>query len=376
MADERFSDRDRVLMRRALHLAVRGRGRVEPNPLVGCVLVRAGRVIGQGYHRRYGGPHAEVDALRRADADPRGAIAYVTLEPCSHHGKTPPCCDALIEAGIKRVVAAMTDPFPEVSGRGVRRLRRAGVRVDVGLLRSEAVRLNQPYLVRLARRRVYVICKWAQSLDGKIATRTGDSKWISGDVARRCVHRLRARMDAVMVGIGTVLGDDPMLTARQVRVRRVAARVVLDSALRTPPDCRLVQTAGTVPTYVLTTHGALKERAGGGRRLESRGVRVVAVRGAGGCVSLRAALSRMAAMGWTNVLVEGGGRLIGSCFDAGVVDEAHVYTAPLVIGGARAATGCAGRGVDTVARAWCPVGVERRMLGETQLTIVRFDHLP
>src|SRR5436305_1406899 len=204
---------DHTWMRRALELAERGRGFVEPNPLVGAVVVRDGSVVGEGWHRRYGEAHAEVNALAQAGEAARGATLYVTLEPCCHVGKTPPCTDAVLAAGISRVVAAMADPFPKVAGGGIARLRAAGVAVAVGLGESEARRLNAPYLKLLATGRPYVHAKWAMTLDGKIATRTGDSRWISNEASRRVVHAMRGRMDAILVGIGTALVDDPSLTA-------------------------------------------------------------------------------------------------------------------------------------------------------------------
>ena len=251
---------DLFWMRRALAEAERGRGAVEPNPLVGAVVVREGRPVGVGHHARFGGPHAEVVALEAAGAAARGATLYVTLEPCCHHGKTPPCTEAVLAAGIRRVVAAMTDPFPKVAGGGFARLAAAGLEVESGLLETEARRLNAPYLKRLATGRPYVIAKWAMTLDGKTATASGDSRWISGPRSRALVHELRGRMDAILVGIGTALADDPQLTARPPGPRR-AARVVLDSAARLPPDSRLARTAREIPVWVAVT-----ERAGAERR--------------------------------------------------------------------------------------------------------------
>ena len=298
------------------------------------------------------------------------ATAYVTLEPCSHFGKTPPCATALIEAKVARVVAAHEDPFPAVSGRGLAALKKAGIKVECGLCSAEASALNRPFLTRVLKKRPYVIAKWAQSLDGKIATRTGHSQWISGPPARRYVHQLRARMDAIIVGISTLLQDNPRLDARDVRVRRVAHRVVFDSRLRIPVDSTLAKTAIEIPTIVMTTaHGAqLRKRAA----LEKRGVEIVLCRDRQGRVSVVSALRRMASRGWTNVMVEGGGELIGSLFDASVVDEAHVFTAPLIIGGRAAPTGCGGEGKPRVDRAGRATKVERKILGEDQLSIVRF----
>ncbi|HRX83834.1 MAG TPA: bifunctional diaminohydroxyphosphoribosylaminopyrimidine deaminase/5-amino-6-(5-phosphoribosylamino)uracil reductase RibD [Phycisphaerae bacterium] len=357
----RFSEQDAAWMQRALRLAARGRGRVEPNPMVGCVLVRKGRVIAEGYHRRYGGPHAEVDALSRAGAGARGATAYVTLEPCSHHGKTPPCADALIAAGVARVIAACGDPFPEVAGRGLARLRRAGIAVEVGLLADEARELNAPFLTRVLLGRPYVILKWAQSADGKIATRTGDSQWISGPESRRLVHRLRARMDAVIVGSRTARADDPQLTARDVPVTRVARRVVFDSQLSTPRTARLVTTARETPTLMLTTRvgGASRKRL----QLERSGVEIVVCRARKGHVDVDDALQRLAALGITNVLVEGGGALLGAFIDRQLADEAWVFTAPVVIGGRGAVASCGGDGALTVAAALHAQRVVHRVLG-------------
>ncbi|MGC4002137.1 MAG: bifunctional diaminohydroxyphosphoribosylaminopyrimidine deaminase/5-amino-6-(5-phosphoribosylamino)uracil reductase RibD [Pirellulales bacterium] len=222
-----FTEDDSLLMARALDLAERGRGFVEPNPLVGCVLVRDGMVVGEGFHTKFGAVHAEVEALRVAGPRARGATAYVTLEPCCHHGKTPPCTQALIAAGIVRVVAAMRDPFPRVAGGGFAELIAAGIVVETDLHRDAAARLNAPYLKLIATGLPWTIAKWAMTLDGKIATHTGDSRWISGDASRRSVHELRGRMDAIVVGGGTAKRDDPLLTARPPGAR-VALRVVLD----------------------------------------------------------------------------------------------------------------------------------------------------
>ena len=238
-------------MRRALELAERGRGYVEPNPLVGAVIVRDDQVVAEGWHQRFGEAHAEIDALAMAADKARGATLYVTLEPCCHHGKTPPCTDALIRAGIKHVVAAMLDPFAQVAGKGVELLRAAGITVETGLCEQEARSLNAPYLKLLATGKPYVHAKWAMSLDGKIATRSGDSRWISNEASRKRVHELRGRMDAIIVGIGTVLADDPLLTARPPGPR-TACRVILDSCGRLPLSSKLAQSARLVPTLVVT----------------------------------------------------------------------------------------------------------------------------
>ena len=325
-----MSDESRF-MARAIALAWEGQGYVEPNPMVGCVIVKNGRVVGEGRHRRYGGPHAEPNALGMAERRARGATLYVTLEPCCHFGKTPPCVDAIVRAGVRRVVAAIRDPNPLVAGRGVEKLRRAGIEVRVGLMRAEALHLAAPFITCQTGRRPYVILKWAQSIDGKMATRGGDSKWITSLESRRKAHALRARVDGIVVGVETVLADDPELTARYVRPKRIATRVVLDSRLRTPLTSRLVRTARRVPTLVVGTrsHASAARR----RRLESAGCGVLMIPGNAGRIELARLLSVLRGMEMTNVLVEGGGKVLGGFLEAGLADEAVVFVGPKLIGG-------------------------------------------
>jgi diaminohydroxyphosphoribosylaminopyrimidine deaminase/5-amino-6-(5-phosphoribosylamino)uracil reductase len=334
-------------MARALTLAERGRGAVEPNPLVGAVVVRDGVCVGEGWHQKFGGPHAEVFALAEAGEAARGATLYVTLEPCCHHGKTPPCTDAVLRAGIGRVVAAMQDPFPQVSGRGAAVLRAANVSVEFGLMEAEARRLNAPYLKLVGTGLPYVHLKWAMTLDGKVATRTGDSKWVSNDESRRRVHELRSRMDAVVVGIGTALADDPLLTARPPGPR-TATRVVLDSGARLPVSSRLAATAREVPVLVVTEEGAPRERA---EALRAAGCEVRAVAANAGRPDVVKLLEELGRRRLTNVLVEGGPGVSGGFFDAGAVDEVHVFVAPKIAGGAAAPPPVAGRGVERIAEA-------------------------
>jgi diaminohydroxyphosphoribosylaminopyrimidine deaminase/5-amino-6-(5-phosphoribosylamino)uracil reductase len=338
-----MSDADRQWMARALELAERGRGWVEPNPLVGAVLVRDGRIVGEGWHPRYGEAHAEVNALAAAGETARAATLYVTLEPCCHHGKTPPCTDAVLRAGVRRVVAAMTDPFPQVAGQGTALLRAAGVEVEVGTGEAEARRLNAPYLKLLTTGRPYVHAKWAMTLDGKIATRTGDSKWISNEASRRRVHTLRGRMDAILVGIGTVLADDPLLTARPPGPR-TPVRVVLDSRGRMPATCQLTRTARDAPVLVATA-GA--EAA----RLRAAGCEVIGMTTAGDRPDVGALLDELGRRRMTNVLVEGGSEVLGSFLDARAIDEVHVFIAPRLAGGAAARTAIGGAGVERIADA-------------------------
>jgi diaminohydroxyphosphoribosylaminopyrimidine deaminase/5-amino-6-(5-phosphoribosylamino)uracil reductase len=339
---------DAEFMDRALGLAARGRGRVEPNPMVGAVLVRDGVVVGEGWHERFGEAHAEANALRQASERAGAATLYVTLEPCSHFGKTPPCADAVIAAGVRRVVAAMLDPFPQVSGRGADRLRRAGIEVEVGVGEAGARRLNAPYLKRLATGRPWLHAKWAMTLDGKIATRTGESKWITGEAARARVHELRGRMDAIIVGKGTLLADDPLLTARPPGPRTAVRVVLTATAHRMPQSCRLLDTAAAAPVLVATTPVG----AAGLGAWRDRGAEVAVFAEANGTVDVRSVLTELGRRGMTNVLVEGGAETLGRFRDAGEIDEVHCFVAPKLFGGSGALTPIGGLGVDRLNEAW------------------------
>lgn len=356
-------------MRRALQLAREGEGHVEPNPMVGCVLTRDDELVGEGWHRKFGGPHAEIEALRdakQAGRDPRGSTAYVTLEPCCHHGKTPPCSQALIDAGVARVVIAMRDPFPKVNGGGVAQLTAAGIEVEVGLCEQEAEQLNAPYLCRLQLQRPWVIAKWAMSLDGKIATRTGDSQWISGEASRREVHALRGRVDSILVGVGTALADNPLLTARPAGPR-TACRVVCDGQLRLPLDYQLVQTAPEPPTLIACSEDADRGR---GTALQQLGVEVW--RGPNDREQrLRELLAELGRREFTNVMVEGGGQLLGALAAASLIDEAHVYVAPLLIGGADAPTPLGDPGAERLVDAARLEVVSREPFGDDIRIIAR-----
>lgn len=320
-------------MKQALKLAAQGAGGAEPNPLVGCVLTTADQLIGSGFHARFGEAHAEVMALRslREPSLARGCTAYVTLEPCAHFGKTPPCADALIAAGISRVVVALPDPFPEVAGQGIARLRQAGIEVEVGVLESEARELNAPYLKRLATGIPWVIGKWAMSIDGKIATAVGESQWISSPESRADAHLVRGRIDAIIVGIGTVLADDPLLTPRPAGPR-VPRRVIFDSQGRTPLTGKLVNSVADAPLLLVCGERLLPERAAA---LRTRGVELWKIPGTP-AEQIPEALRRLASGGATNVLVEGGPRLIGQFAAAEMLDELQIYLAPRLIGGIRA----------------------------------------
>ena len=333
-------------MRRALQLAVEGQGRVEPNPMVGCLVVQGAEIIGEGWHRSFGGPHAEIEALRLAGERAGGGTLVVTLEPCCHHGKTPPCTKAIIEAGVRRVVLAQRDPFPRVAGGGVAELAAAGIEVEVGLLEDEARRLNAPYLKLLETGRPWVIAKWAMTLCGKIATRTGQSRWISCPQSRAVVHELRGRVDAIIVGGETARLDDPLLTARpddpQAKPSRTALRVVLDTHAAICSDSQLVRTAAQTPVLVAVgTASAATDR----KRLQAAGCEVFVCRGQSHKQRLDELLQEFGRRRMTNVLVEGGGRLLGSLFDAGQIDEVHAFIAPKIIGGADAPSPVAGDGL-------------------------------
>ncbi|HEX2149091.1 MAG TPA: bifunctional diaminohydroxyphosphoribosylaminopyrimidine deaminase/5-amino-6-(5-phosphoribosylamino)uracil reductase RibD, partial [Actinomycetota bacterium] len=320
-------DTDEAWMRRALRLAARGRGRTSPNPMVGSVLVKDGALIGSGWHRRAGGPHAEVLALREAGDDARGATAYVTLEPCAHHGRTPPCAEALIEAGIARVVAAMEDPDPRTSGKGVAALRQAGIAVETGVLESEARKLNEQYILHRITGRPFVTYKAGMSLDGRTAANDGSSQWITSDEARRDAHRLRAQSDAICAGVGTVLADDPKLTVRGAASQRPPLRVVVDSAARTPTAARVL--SGEAPTVLFTAAGDANGAVAG---LKEAGVEVVCLPGDNGQVDLPGMLRVLGDRGVISLLLEGGATLAGAFAKRGLVDRYVFYLAPKLLG--------------------------------------------
>ena len=344
-------DTPEAVMGRAIELARRGIGRVEPNPAVGAVIVDSQlREFGEGHHQQFGGNHAEVNALADCDALPSDAVLYVTLEPCCHHGKTPPCTEAILEAGIRQVVVGMPDPSPHAAGQGIEMLRQAGVSVTVGVLEDQVRRLNAPFVKRVTTGLPYVHAKWAMTLDGKTATRTGDSRWISGEASRRLVHQLRGRMDAIVIGAGTALADDPLLTARPAGPRQ-ATRVVFDTQARLPLSSQLASTAQQTPVLVFVSDAAPDENV---RRLEAVGAEVVRCPGHTDAVKNQtrpdpaAALRELASRNMTNVLLEGGGGLLGSFFDQALIDEFHVFVAPKIFGGAKAHIPIGGIGLECV----------------------------
>jgi len=330
-------------MRRALDLAGQGLGRVEPNPMAGAVVVQDDTVVGEGYHARFGGPHAEVVALESAGDRARGAEIFVTLEPCCHHGKTPPCTDAIIAAGVRRVVAAVEDPFPEVSGRGLARLCEAGLQVTVGVLEGEARRLNAAFFKRQGTGRPLVIAKWAMTLDGRLADASGESRWISGEASRRRVHEVRRVCDAVIVGAGTALADEPSLTVRHVEPlpeRGQPTRVVVDGRLRIDAEREPAASAADVPVIVYTLAEAVAEAPDRAESLRRAGCEVTALSAGRGGVDLGAVLDDLGRRGMSRVLAEGGARLLGSLVADGLADRVMVFVAPrlLVSGGALSPT--------------------------------------
>jgi len=331
-------------MKLALSLAARGAGWVSPNPMVGAVVVRDGEIVGRGYHRRYGAPHAEVEALQAAGGGARGADLYVTLEPCNHHGQTPPCTQAILAAGVRRVIIASRDPNPLVAGGGGAYLASQGVAVATGLLEAAAQRLNAAWFHWLETGRPWVMAKAACSLDGKIATATGESQWITGEAARRFGHRLRHRVDAIVAGINTVLADDPQLTTRLPRGRgKDPIRVVLDSRLRLPEQARILHLDSAVPTLVACTEMAPAAKM---RALEGQGAEVLVLPAESGRVSLAALLQLLGERRVQSLLVEGGAEVLGSFFDQKFVQMFHFFYAPKFLGGRTAPGVLGGQGVS------------------------------
>jgi diaminohydroxyphosphoribosylaminopyrimidine deaminase/5-amino-6-(5-phosphoribosylamino)uracil reductase len=351
--DERF-------MRIALELAHKGEGEVNPNPLVGAVVVRNGEIVGQGYHHSFGGPHAEVFALDEAGDAARGSALYVTLEPCSHHGKTPPCTERIIAAKIARVIIACRDPNPLVNGHGIERIRAAGIEVTEGVLEEEARRANEIFFKFITTGRPFVQLKLAESLDGKIATRTGDAKWISGADSRTEVHRLRRRFAAVLVGVGTVLADDPRLTVRHVEGKN-PLRIVLDGRGRILLEATLLREEGR--TIVVTaTMSREKEEA-----LLSLGTEVWRLPGKGGSINLSAFLQRLGEEKIDSLLVEGGGQTAATFLKANLVDKVAFFIAPILIGGRDAIPSIGGVGVGQVSEALHLKQIEIKRMGEDLL---------
>ena len=339
------------LMRIALGLAERGRGKVEPNPMVGAVVVSGGKIIGQGYHRRFGQAHAEVNALADSRGKLAGARMYVTLEPCCQQGKTPACTQALISAGLAEVVVATKDPSAKVNGRGINQIRRAGIKVTVGPLATEGRRHNAAFFKLHRKGRPFVLLKWAQSLDGKIATAGGQSRWISNEKSRQFGHRLRRQSQAILVGIGTALADNPLLTARPALPDRPLMRIVVDSQLRLPLRSQLVRTAGEAPVFIATTTQAIKGNRLKADQLSRAGAEVYGVSRGPGRVDLGRLLDLLGERQISNLLVEGGSEILGQFITLSLADEIAAFICPKIIGGKRAPGPVGGSGVSDLAGA-------------------------
>jgi len=355
MDDERW-------MRRALRLAEKGRGRTSPNPMVGAVLVKRGNVVGEGYHVRAGEPHAEIVAIKNAREKAKGATLYLNLEPCTHYGKTPPCVPAVIEAGVRKVVVGIEDPNPLVKGRGVARLKQSGLDVKVGILEKECYRVNEAFCKYIVGHEPFIILKIAATLDGKLATRNGESQWITGETSRGFVHRLRDQVDGVVVGIGTVLKDDPTLTAR-IRGGRDPYRVVFDSRLRIPENAKMVDLSPS-KTIIATTEMASQDKI---ERLRKKGVRILISDSKSGKVDLKFSLLKLGEMGMMSLLLEGGSQLSGSFLDQRLIDKILLFLSPKLIGDPEAPGIFGGVGIASLKEAIAVKDLRVRKMGEDLL---------
>jgi diaminohydroxyphosphoribosylaminopyrimidine deaminase/5-amino-6-(5-phosphoribosylamino)uracil reductase len=369
------TDTDKAHLARAIELARRGTGVVRPNPVVGAVIARDGELLGEGWHEEFGGVHAEINAIEACGlADLSEATLYVSLEPCCHEGKTPPCTEAILQAGIRRVVVASDDPTEKASGRGLGILRDEGVEVVLadGELASSARLLNQAFRKHARVGRPWVLFKSAMTLDGKVATRTGDSKWISGEESRDLAHRWRASVDAVVVGIGTALADDPQLTARPdgmlAELGTQPRRVVFDSLARLPPASQLVAAASEIPLTVIVSRAAARSDT---NALEAAGVQVLVATGENEPARVRSALDQLGAQGIAAVLLEGGPHLAGAFLDTGEIDEIRLFLAPLLLGGSAARDPLEGEGVERISEAVRALSFETKPVGEDLLISAR-----
>jgi diaminohydroxyphosphoribosylaminopyrimidine deaminase/5-amino-6-(5-phosphoribosylamino)uracil reductase len=364
------TERDLKHLSRAIELATRAQGRTSPNPLVGALVVRGDRTLGEGYHEAAGEPHAERVAIAACTEDPAGATMYVSLEPCAHHGRTPPCTEAIVDAGIKRVVIASDDPSEKASGRGLGILRDEGIRVDVvdGEVADAARLINQPFRKHARTGRPLVLVKYAMTLDGKVATRTGDSKWISSEASRARAHRWRAECDAVAVGIGTALTDDPLLTSRVDAVARQPRRIVFDAEARLPVTSQLVESAAETPVILICSRAASRTHT---QSLVSAGIDVVTVSGENESARVAHALDELGARDIQSLLVEGGPHLAGAFLDADEIDELRVFIAPVITGGRQARPAVEGEGVATIAEAARALATEVERIEDDVLVTAR-----
>lgn len=338
------SDADEKYMALAFKLAEKGRGKVEPNPMVGAVLVKDDEIIGKGYHQVFGGAHAEIHAIHEGKANCKGATLYVSMEPCAHYGKTAPCADAIIKSGITKVVTTVIDPNPITSGKGIQKLKEAGIQVTLGVMESHATRLNSPFFKLMQKGLPYVIVKWAMSLDGKIATHTGDSRWITSEESRAYAHKIRGQVDGILVGINTVLRDDPLLTCR-LEGGRSPGRIIVDSHAVLPLRSRILNTIHEAEIIVAVNNNAPYDRI---EKLKQLGCTIIQTRDKGNRVDLMALFRKLGEMKLTNILVEGGSRVITSMIEERLADKVIVFIAPIIIGGNDAKSPILGKGVNTV----------------------------
>ena len=350
-------------MKLALELAKKGIGKVHPNPMVGAVIVKDGKILGQGYHKKCGEGHAEVNAFKDAEEkneNVEGAEMYVTLEPCSHFGKTPPCADKIIEKKISKVFIGTLDPNPLVAGRGVKKLKDAGIYVEYGILESECYKLNEVFMKYIVKKEPFVVMKTGMSLDGKIATYSGESKWITEERSREDVHNLRNELTGIMVGINTVLKDNPQLTCR-VNGGRNPIRIIVDSTLKIPIDCKIVNTAKEVETIIATTDKANLDKI---NSLEDKGVKIIVVPSKNGKVNLKELMIALGNLKIDSILLEGGGTLNFSALEEGIVDKVKIYIAPKIIGGKDSKTPIEGKGIDNLKDAFKITNLSVSTIGE------------
>ncbi len=349
-------------MRRVIKLALRAKGKTSPNPLVGAIVVKDGQIVGEGFHRRAGEPHAEINALKAAGDKAKGGEIYLNLEPCSHTGRTPPCVEALIQSQIKKVFIGMVDPNPLVKGRGIKKLEEAGIEVKTGILEEQCRKLNEVFIKYITTRRPFVILKVAASLDGKIATATGDSRWITNEKSREYVHRLRSEVDAVLVGIGTVEKDDPRLTCRlKNRKGKDPVRIIVDSTLRISPKAKVLNLNSYAPTIIATTERANREKI---KLIEEKGGRVMTILSRQDKVDLNALMEALGKEEITSVLIEGGSKINTSALEAGIVDKIIFFYAPRIIGGKNSLLMVEGKGFPLVKESWQVYQVGVRRFGE------------
>lgn len=347
-------------MKLALELAKKGMGKVNPNPMVGAIIVKNGKVIGEGYHEAFGQAHAEVNAFNSLIEDAAGATIYVTLEPCSHYGKTPPCVDKIIENKISRVIVGAFDPNPVVSGKGVKKLRDVGIEVITGVLEDECTKINEVFMKYIVSKKPFVILKSAMSLDGKIATSKGESKWITGEKSRVEVHKLRNEVSAIMVGVNTIINDNPQLTCRLENGRN-PIRIVVDSTLRIPIESKVISDIAEAKTIIATTDKGSSDKI---LELTNAGVTVLIIKSKDGRVDLQELMIELGNLNIDSILLEGGGILNFSALDQGIVDKIQIYISPKIIGGEKSKTPVGGNGIEILKDAFKIQGLTSRSVGE------------